>query len=620
MPKNRIALVHVWMGPIPEYFKYHHRTCLDQRVDFFMFTDQDLGPEYDAPNFKVIKLTMDDLIARLKARTGKDFLFRSNYKVAEVKPSYPDIFSDYVGEYEYVGWYDIDTLFGDIASWVEPYLGEYIAITQGEVGLYYRMSGPFTMIRNLPEIRGIYKYDPNFYSCMEKEEYAEYDERLINERFVSLGLPIKVITDASNLDPVSNVIGFDAVWSGGKLFMNGREKLIHHFYQKGETKLEFRGNSIVSHQKVRYEEDFTWITYFTENYEPLARMFVKSLEKYSSRRCVLYTVNYESSLQYELSDQFIVRRIDIAREGDWLDDRGRSFNTITSKPIILADSLRAFPGRRFVFLDTDVYCTASIDCVSRKFDELENYPLTNSHVHDVIYIVKDGEYISSLHALAEEMGFEVNVFPRRKTNVMLYDERSAWFFDEQMRIYRDYKHSKRPFIFAFHDEDTFNAILCRDGLKKALPVVDLEEVHNMDIKKFASYRYNYTPVSGEATFPKSDREVYVFHGFKKPEDFERIEREYCSTVLDRNDVLVKYNGKDLVFTRNSMLYDKKVGDIVTIRVKWKENLYFECDWVIRDSKYFFVWDLYMQPGRQYEIEISERGTDRLLFHRDLTIS
>jgi hypothetical protein len=48
-----------------------------------------------------------------------------------------------VKDYEFVGWYDIDTLLGDVVSWMEPYLSEFDVISFGEDGpIYNRIFRP----------------------------------------------------------------------------------------------------------------------------------------------------------------------------------------------------------------------------------------------------------------------------------------------------------------------------------------------------------------------------------------------------------------------------------------------------------------------------------------------
>jgi hypothetical protein len=507
---------------------------------------------------------------------------------------------------------------GDVISWVLPYFNNFDAISFGEDGhIYNRLSGPLTFIRNIPRVTQAYVNDPVFYETMKVEEYAEYDERKFTERLRKLGISYKIIFGAGNMNSESWKILFDATWSGGKLYIEGKEKLLHHFYRKDLTKFERKGNTIVASRKFEYEDDFLWVTYFTESYEPIVKTFIQSLSKFSKRKCLLYTVNYTSKFEHTLSDQFIIRRIDIGTEGDWMDERKRSFMTITSKGLINLDSIKAYPDKKFIFLDTDIYVTANIDGVAKYFKDLEHYPLVNSHVHDVIYAHDGGELISSLHSLGEEIGVDITVFPRRKCNVMMYDARSAWLFQEQMDIYYQHKDSKRRCIFKFHDEDTLNVILSKYKLEKSLPVVDIEEGYTIDLNRISNYSYNYTDISILARVPKTDRDIYIFHGYKTPHDWQQIDKLYSQTVLDQEELLVKYDGKDVILTKNSFIRDKKFDPTVIVKMFDQDgNLVFEFPWQIFTTQFFYIWDATLTKGTRYLIELEESSSKRLVFRQE----
>lgn len=621
MVKNSIALVQVWLGKLPNYFEYHYDTCLNQAIDFLIFTDQSVDPKFNSPNVKFIDCSKSMIEKRLFDLTGKEIKIENNYKLCDFKPTYADVFSEYLTDYEFVGWYDIDTLLGDVIKWVRPFLTEFDAISFGEDGhIYNRLSGPLTIIRNVPAVTKAYVNDPEFYETAKIVEYAEYDERKFTNLLARLNIKYKIIFGATNLKSYSWKMLFDATWSGGKLFSGGEERALYHFYRKNLTKFERKGNSIITSKKCKYDDDFLWVTYFTESYEPIVKTLIQSLSKFSTRRCLLYTVNYTSKYEHILSDQFIVRRIDIAVENELLDDRKRSFIALMSKGVITLDSIKAFPGKKFIYLDTDIYVTANVDSLSKYFKDLYHYPLVNSHVHDVIYVHDNGERISSLHSLGEELGIEIDIFPRRKANVFLYDERSAWFFKEQMDIYYEHKDSKRRCIFKLHDEDTLNVMLCKYDLRKALPVVDLEEGYTVDVNRISNYSYNYTAISGLAKVPKTDRDVYLFHGYKTELDWQKVDTLYSQTVLDYDDLLVEYNGTDVVLIKNSFIRDKKFEPIIMVKIYDETgSLIFSYTWEIYSTQFFYAWNLLLPKGSKYLIELEEVNSKRLIFRQDLVI-
>lgn len=619
MAKPRIALIQVWLGELPKYFEYHYQTCVNLNIDFFFFTDQVIDSKYRAPNFKFIKITKRSIEFLILAKTKKDIRLASNYKITELKPAYADLFQSYVANYEYVGWYDIDTLFGDVVRLVTPYLGTYDIISFGEDNSPYdRISGPLGIAKNTKEVRTVYLNDDNFYRCMDIKEYSNYDEDIITQTYRELGLKLFLFNNSCNLEKPSFKIIFDAKWVGGRIYVNGEEKLIYHFYRKSDTTFYKIGNTIIANQNIKYLDDFYYVTYFTENYEEMASVLIRSLSKYSNRRCLLYTVNYTSTFENTLSDQFIVRRIDlddITLDNDFTNKKGQSFSVITSKPIIQADSLNVLPNKKFVFLDTDIYVTANIDSIKNEFKNLENYPIANSHVHDVIYWTLDGTTVSSLHQLGEEAGIDIKIFPRRKTNVILYDERSKWFFIEQMKIYNNYKDSDKLGIFGLHDEDTFNLILSQHNFTKCLPVIDIEETFDLDLTKYTEYSYSVSNTSALASIPKTDRDILVFHGGRTADVFDKINNRYGCMVLDHADILINYDGRDLKLERNSLLINKKIKNLVRITVS-DEMLRYSTTWPIFEYATFYIWNAILGNGKLYTIELSDVDTNRLIFRQD----
>lgn len=618
--KNTIALIQVWIGEFPEYFKYHLMTCETQKIDFFIFTDQEVQESHKKPNVRYFKITLSQVSEMLSSKLEKRVNIEFPYKLCDVKPAYPDLFYEFTKDYEFVGWYDIDTLFGDIDSWISPHLRDYDIVSFGEAGsIYDRCSGPLCLVRNVERIREIYKSDSNFYEALLAQTYQDYDDSTFTKTISRLEIPYKIIHESSNLNPINLKIEYDAVWTCGKVFVKEQEKLIYHFLKKNLTKLETHGNTIVAYYHKKYEDDFMWVTYLTKEYEPIAKTLFESIKKYSNRKCLVYTVNYTADLQYKMSDQFIIKRIDISKEGDRLDNSGRSFNTITAKPAILENSIITFPNKTFVFIDADSYITVSADCIHHTFTDLENYPISNSHVHDVIYLNYNNERINSLHQLGEELGIEICIFPRRKTNIMIYDYRSLWFFREQMQVYYDHKDSNKLGIFGFYDEDTLNVLLSKYRFTKCLPVVDIEERITVDVTAYYNYTYSMTGISEGARVPTQNREVYFIHGYKDPHTWSIVAQDYPKTVIDKEELIVYFNGKDIVFERNSFFLDKVFKNEVIINVYANKSLYFSANWEIFKTHFYYIWDIWLDPNLKYTIEIIEQGTNNLLYANELSV-
>jgi hypothetical protein len=247
---SKVLLIEVWMGPLPEYYKYHRETISKQNemFDIYFFTDQEVDTNYLSSNYHVINLSVEELKDRFyKANNRELKLLGGNRKITDLKFSYfVDMFSDIIdySKYEYFGIFDIDTLMGDLYNWVSPYLGEYDFISTGGEKYHNRLSGPFIIFKNDPKILDLFKTE-KYYSIFDTAEIYGYGEKDLNN-YAQQNFKTKVISHSQNLDENTAKVLYDAEWIGGKTYCNGVEIMLHHFYNKPTTKLSFRGNTIIS--------------------------------------------------------------------------------------------------------------------------------------------------------------------------------------------------------------------------------------------------------------------------------------------------------------------------------------------------------------------------------------
>jgi len=613
MQKNNIILIQVWLGRIPDYFWFHYETTKNIKgIDFLLFTDQDI--KIDSENYKVINTNLTEIKNSLSDIMGCQISIKNNKKTCDLKASFGCLFYEYIKDYDYFGCYDIDTLFGDVHNYIKNYLGEYDFITMGDSIYHNRLSGPFLLMKNTEEIRNLFKCD-EYIKCFDNKDVECFEENILTNK-VQDKFKIKIIysTNVETFNGGKNT--YSCFWSGGKVYVNNDEKMIYHFYRKNNTNLTKLGNSIVVNYNKKFIDDFYWVVSFTKNYENYFTNLLESIKKYSNRKCIIYSINYDYVLpKVEMgNEQFIIRRINI-EEGS-KDFRGRDNNIISSKPVINLDVINAFPNKKFVSIDSDIYLTVNSDDISNYLSELENYPLINSHIHETIYlrgINPDEEWTSSLHVLLNEMNIDNIVIPRRKTNVLVFDDRSEWFFKEQMEIYGKYKGSK-PGILALHDEDTANAILCKYNLKKCLHMVDIEEVTNLNMEKFYNYSYNMTPISYFVKLPKNKNEILFFHGIKSQEHFDNIKNDYDLSNIECEELCISYKHDTLFIEKNSFLDNKKFENEVIFKFydKNMNELFSMGNQKIRNYFLFYITNVKLLKGK-YFVKIFEEESNVCIF-------
>jgi len=608
---NKIGLVQVWLGELPDYFKYHLKTCENQSyIDFFIFTDHNV--DFELPfNVKIFNITKTEIEEKVSTLVSYPVILANNKKACDLKASYGDLFKEYLTEYDYVGCYDIDTLMGDLYNWVSPYLGEYDFISTADPTFHNRFSGTFLIWKNKQDLNTIYK-KLNFIDVINLPEVYCFEEREFSN-FIIDAYPTKLIYNSQNLEEESGKIIYEATWTGGKTYCKSKEIMLHHFYNKPQTKLSFRGNSIISEYKKTYLEDFYWVTYLTKSYETLTQVLINSIEKFSNRKCILYTINYNSDLAFKLSDQFIFRRLDI-EPGD-LDNKGRDINVLNLKPIIHADVVDFISNTKFIHVDTDIHLMVNADSVIKYFNQLEDFPLINSHTHDRIAvkgIVPGEEWSSPLNILADATGDSVHVFPRRKCNFSIFDKKSKWFFQDQVNLFNTYK-GTRPGIFAIFDEDAANLLINRHNLQKCLPLIDIEEISYVDMDIFHNYKYGAHPVSDNLILPQHENDLLIFHGFKNPEFENQLKENYLRTVLFQDDFIIEYKNNTFWWTKNSFLGGKNFQPIVRFEILSNNQIIY----TLNNQEIFKYWGFFINSlslnSGYYETRIIEESTNKIIY-------
>jgi hypothetical protein len=565
---NKVVLIQVWFGKIPDYFWYHYETTKNiYGLDFILFTDQDV--ELNSKNYKVVNITKEDIEKKLSSKLYSEIKIKNNKKTCDLKASFGDLFEDYIYGYNYFGCYDIDTLFGDVYSSLSEYLNEYDFITIGEENYHNRLAGPFLIIKNTQELRELYK-SGDYIGCMSRDNVECYEEHTLSD-LAKEKYKIKIINSINCELENGGKNTYDVSWSGGKLLVNDKEKILYHFYRKNVTTFQKVGNQIFGRYDKNFIDDFYWVFGFTENYSHTIPFLMGSINKYSNRKCVIYSINFNYNIpnKYLTSEQFIFRRINID-EGK-KDSRGRDENIISCKPKLMIDVINFLPNKKFIFIDSDVYLTTTSDDFGKYFTDLENYPLINQHTHDKLYlsgIVEGEDWTSTIDILAEATNTEVTVFPRRKTNVMLFDENSKWFFQEQLQMYDEYKDS-RPGIFTLHDEDSANIILSKYNLHKSLHLCDIEESSNINMSKFTDmdHPFHMTGLSDYLILPNHQNDVFCFHGLKYDWQYKNIQNDYGNSVIDCEEILVEYRDNTILFEKNSFLTTKKIYENVDFIIK-----------------------------------------------------
>jgi len=620
---KKIVLIQVWIGKIPDYFWFHYETTKNlQNIDFLFFTDQDLV--LDSPNYKIVKISKSDVEQLLSHNLKTEIILKTDKKMSDVKAAYGDIFYDFIRDYDFFGCYDIDTLFGDAEKYLNPLLDEFDYISIGDPLYINRLSGPFIIMKNEEIFRKFY-ISQEFIDCFKVDYVTCYEENYYSTKVLE-NFKVKLIQQTNFDFKNSGKIDFEVFWLANSLKSKTEQLFLYHFYHKNKVIFHKLGNIISVHFDKVLLDDFIWVVYFTKNYENIVKYLMESIKKYSNRKCILYSINYDPDFVHKtqyISEQFIFKRYDI--EQGPLDYRGRDFNVLTCKPKILMDAIESFPNQNLVFIDSDILLTTNSDNINQYFIDLENYPLVNSHIHDRILIsgiFEEEKWTDSLKILfdAEDL-YKTPIFPRRKANIIVFNKNSKWFFEEQIKLYTKYFNSDHKGILSLHDEDICNFLLAKYNLTKSLPLLDIEESYDLDMEKFKKYSYNMTGISEFVTLPKSVNDILFFHEFKTTEDLDEVNKKYGNSVISQEEIIIEYYDNTIFFIKNTFLTEKPTINLVDFIIKNEDNtLVFNLEnQQIKNYWTFYVSNIYLDLNKIYILEIHNKVTNHIIFKNNFIL-
>lgn len=169
----RIAVIIPYFGKFPNYFQlWLDSAGLNPTVDFIIFTDN--ADDYvHAPNIRFIPFDLHRLKNLIEEKLHMSCCLSSAYKLCDFRPAYGLIFEDYIKDFDFWGYGDIDIVWGNIRAFItDNILRDYDKIQE---------MGHLTLMRNKPQFNHLFKdwkspVTRTFYEASHLEEHVGFDE------------------------------------------------------------------------------------------------------------------------------------------------------------------------------------------------------------------------------------------------------------------------------------------------------------------------------------------------------------------------------------------------------------------------------------------------------------
>ena len=173
---NKTALIIAYFGPIPSFINLFLKGCeYNKDIDFLFFTDWDCTKLPMVGNVSNIPFTLQKFNETASKKCGIKINVNSGYKLCDLKPAWPHIFEDYVVNYDFVGYCDIDLIFGQINHFFTNEIKETIDIFT--ITTEY-LSGAFTIFRNTPKVFKLYQCAAGWREIFQGTRHFAFDEYL----------------------------------------------------------------------------------------------------------------------------------------------------------------------------------------------------------------------------------------------------------------------------------------------------------------------------------------------------------------------------------------------------------------------------------------------------------
>lgn len=114
---ENICIICCYFGELPQYIEFWVKSCsYNSHISFILVTNQELNriPK----NLKIINMSIYEFNNLASNKLNLDIKINNAYKLCDFKPAYGKIFEDYIKEYDFWGYCDIDVVFGDIRKFI----------------------------------------------------------------------------------------------------------------------------------------------------------------------------------------------------------------------------------------------------------------------------------------------------------------------------------------------------------------------------------------------------------------------------------------------------------------------------------------------------------------------
>lgn len=194
-------------------------------------------PAEDISNLHIVQSNMENIREKASKIVGFDTKLTRPYKLCDYKPLYGVLFNEYITDYQYWGYGDLDNIVGGIMDTFNKHtkntvLNSDIIITDNDMWA----NGPFSIIKNNNYMNKIYeKYDGasnanrvSFKELLTNQEYMKFDEYLFID-ILKKEHHEKSIQVEPLVNPPCDIYKKHFIYYNGRIYLHRKQCSYYHF-------------------------------------------------------------------------------------------------------------------------------------------------------------------------------------------------------------------------------------------------------------------------------------------------------------------------------------------------------------------------------------------------------
>ena len=240
----KVLFIIPYYGKLPCYFPAWLISAKAQKnIDFLLITD--LFTE-ESDNIKILNWSFEQTRQYIQTKFDFKISLERPYKFCDYKPAYGYIFEEFLKGYDFWGHCDIDTIFGDLYSFLQEPLEKYDAIGRwGHLSLYKNATG---INRLFMSDKGLFNYKEVF-----SNDYSyAFDETSGMKMIVSKTEDLKYLFE---LEKMADLSKKHKDLMGGHNFINHSKQIF--FYENGKLFQCYIDNNALKYNEIMYLH-FQW--------------------------------------------------------------------------------------------------------------------------------------------------------------------------------------------------------------------------------------------------------------------------------------------------------------------------------------------------------------------------